>query len=390
MVVRPLPVVRPPDAALWYDSARPVALGCTLCPDLDLCGGLRIEGGVFDCRSLCSCARGGKRCSGVCRGHQQTFIRRVHEVGGFALDDVPRRAPLPVPAVPDWVPIIYNGTNRRKALAGGTVAVPLLSLFNRASGTGRFENRAEMLAFFRLTPSTRIIVTGVDVDPSLERWWSFGDRPRLIESLHGLGIEMVTAPNYSLFTDVTRHDNLHNVKRIALTWAEFMAGGMPCALHVNGRTDTDYKRWSDFVAAREEVSVLAFEFTTGTASTLRGGYHRDQLLALAAQAGRPLHLILRGGRRYLRELTAAFASVSTLDADPYVKTKYRQRAQFVIGADVEWKASPTPNGQPLDGLLRHNIEVARHSALLRRGWLRTDYGHAEAGDMGPLLQPCSA
>jgi hypothetical protein len=389
MEARPLPVVRSSDAALWYDDARSLALGCTLCPDLDLCGGLRIKGGAYDCRSLCGCQRGGKKCSGVCRGDQREFIRRVREVGGFALDDVPRSASLPVPAIAPYVPMIYNGTNRRKGLAGGTVAVPLLSLFRRSSGTGKFDNRAEMLAFFKLTASTRIIVTGVDVDRSIERWWSFGDRPRLIESLRGLGVEMVTAPNYSLFTDVTRHDNLHNMKRIALAWAEFVAGGMPCALHVNARTDTDYQRWTEFVAVRDEVSILAFEFTTGTVGT-RGGYHRDQLLALAAQAGRPLHLILRGGRPHLRELTTAFASVSVLDADPYMKTKYRQRAHLVLGGDVAWRPFPTLKGQPLDELLRHNVESVRHSAQLRRGWLRTDYGHAEPGDMGSLLQPCPA
>ena len=386
----PLAVVKPRDAALWYDGALPLALGCTLCPDLGLCGGLRIKGGAFDCRALCSCVRRGKKCSGVCRSDHRIFLRRVREIGGFTFDDVPHSTPLPVPALPDYVPIIYNGTSRRARLASDIVALPLLSLFDRASGTGRFDNREEMLTFFRLSPGTRVIVTGVDIDRSLERWWSFGDRPRLISSLHPLGVEMVTSPNFSLFTDVTRYDNLHNMKRIALTWAEFMAGGMPCALHVNARTDTDYGRWSDFVAEREEVSLLAFEFATGTKSPVRSGYHRDQLLALAAHVRRPLHLVLRGGCRHLRELAAAFASVSVLDASPYVKTKYRQRAQFAIGAEVTWQPSSTPKGQPLDDLLRHNIEVVRHSALLRRGWLRTDYRHAEAGDVGSLLQPCKA
>src|SRR5215471_19038321 len=116
MEIRSLPVVRSADAALWYDDAAALALGCTLCPDLDLCGGLRIEGGAFDCRSLCSCARTGRKCSGVCRGDHRTFVRRVREVGGFGLDDVLQSALLAVPTVPDYVPIIYNGTNRRKRL----------------------------------------------------------------------------------------------------------------------------------------------------------------------------------------------------------------------------------------------------------------------------------
>ncbi len=247
MAIRPLAVVTQRDAVLWYDRARPLSLGCTLCPDLDICGGLRIEGGVFDCRSLCACAHNGKKCSGVCRGDQRTFVDRVREIDGLTFDNVPRCAPLPAPSLPDYIPIIYNGTNRRARLDAGTVALPLLTFFNRASGTGRFENRAEMLAFFNLSPKTRIILTGVDVDRALERWWSFVDRPRLIESLKALGVEMVTAPNYSLFTDVTRHDNLHNLKRIALTCAEFMAGGIPCALHINGRTDMDYQRLRHYV-----------------------------------------------------------------------------------------------------------------------------------------------
>ena len=73
-----------------------------------------------------------------------------------------------------------------------------------------------------------------------------------------------------------------------------------------------------------------------------------------------------------------------------MKTKYRQRAKLVIGVGVEWHPSPTPKGQPLDDLLRHNVEVARHSSVLRRGWLRTDYGDAKAGEMSPLLQACLA
>ena len=198
MLVRPLAVVKARDAALWYDPELPLALGCTLCPDLGLCGGLRIKAGAFDCRSLCSCARKGMKCSGVCRGDHRTFLCRVREVGGFRLDNVPRIAPLPVPTLPEYVPIIYDGTNRKQRLAFGTVALPLLSLFDRASGTGKFDNREEMLAFFGLSPGTRVILTGVDIDSSLERWWSFGDRPRLVKSLRPLGVDLVTSPNFSL------------------------------------------------------------------------------------------------------------------------------------------------------------------------------------------------
>src|SRR5688572_24146776 len=107
-----IPLVPPPDAALWDDPSRPLALGCTLCPDLGICGGLRIRAGVFDCRSLCTCARNGKKCNGVCRRDPLTFVARVNEVRGWDLNDAPRCAPLPIPAIAEYAPVIYDGTDR--------------------------------------------------------------------------------------------------------------------------------------------------------------------------------------------------------------------------------------------------------------------------------------
>ena len=75
---------------------------------------------------------------------------------------------------------------------------------------------------------------------------------------------MVTAPNYSLFTDVTRHDNLHNMKRIALDVGGVHGGRDAVRPARQRRAPTaTIERWTDFVAVRDEVSLLAFEFTTG-------------------------------------------------------------------------------------------------------------------------------
>lgn len=380
------PPVSPSDARLWYDPALPLKLGCTGCPDLGICGGLRVAAAVFDCQGLCACSHKEASCSGVCRRDARAFVARVAEVNGFGFDRVPRTESIPLPQIPDYVPILYDGTSRSRPLETGVVAVPLMTLFSRRSGTVRFESPEELRAHFRVASSTRIIITGVAADSAIEAWWSFGDRRRLIASMRNLHIEMVTAPNYSLFTDVSRYDNLHNLKRIAVVTAELMASGMPCALHVNGRTDTDYRRLADYVAERDEIAALSFEFTTGCAGD-RGDYHRERLVAMAAHVGRPLKLIVRGGRRHLAHLTSAFSSVSVLDADPYVKAKYRQRARCLPDGEVEWHSFPTPAGEPLDELLSHNIHVARRSAVLRQQRrLHADHTHAETRDRGTLLE----
>ena len=101
--------------------------------------------------------------------------------------------------------------------------------------------------------------------------------------------------------------------------------------------------------------------------------------------------MLRGGRRrYLQPLAAAFASVTIIDADPYVRTKRRHRAGFTMGPGIEWHSWPTAKGEPLDELLAHNVEVARCSTVMRLAWLRANYGHAETGHVSPLLESSPA
>jgi hypothetical protein len=87
---------RPAGATLWYDAALPLKLGCTGCPDLAICRGLRIQAGVFDCRALR--LRAGRP---LFRGvpAQCTALRRAREVDGFALDNVPRKKTLAVPDI---------------------------------------------------------------------------------------------------------------------------------------------------------------------------------------------------------------------------------------------------------------------------------------------------
>jgi hypothetical protein len=72
----------------------------------------------------------------------------------------------------------------------------------------------------------------------------------VIRALKAAGVGLVTTPNYSLFLDRPRWDDMHAMKRIALMHEEFLAEGMPAALHVNGRTDSDFRHWGSYVTAR--------------------------------------------------------------------------------------------------------------------------------------------
>lgn len=343
---------------LWDDARRNArSLGCTTCPEVGICGGLHVAAPLFDC--LTSCCGRPASCTKVCRRNPQDFVDRWREVRGFALDNVPRTLPLASPVLPPVAPILYHGNSRIRPAPLQAVALPLYRMFDRRDARPRFASPAGLRACFRVSDETAVVVTGTDQDPPIERWWKYGveRRRHVIRALRCAGVMLCTTPNYSLFLDTPRWDDLHSMKRIALVHAEFQAEGMAAALHVNGRTEADFERWAAFIAAREEITHIAYEFTTGTSWAGQQLRHGTWLVALGRHVGRPLHLVVRGGADVLSDLVATFAGITVLETMSFMKTMNRQYAIWNGPHRPDWSFAPTPEGAPLDALFDHNRAV---------------------------------
>ena len=341
---------------LWHEPERASSsLGCTACPDKQLCGGLRLKAAFFDCLQFC-CGKP-EDCDRVCRNHPD-YADRVREVGTFELATVPRADVLAAPNLPRVVPVIYHRTARRGPPVSETVALPLYSLFDRRSGLPRYDSHASLCETFGIRPGSTIVLTGTGRDPPLERWWELGEerRRKIIRAMKAVGIKLVTTPNYSLFIDRPRWDDLHAIKRIAIIHEEFLREGMPAALHVNGRSETDFRRWATYLADRPEITHLAYEFTTGTRWAGRQEQHVQWLAELATVVGRPLHLVVRGGLDVIPVLASAFAGMTVLDTSIFMKTMKRQRAYAKTNAALGWNPSPTERGAPVDELFADNCQ----------------------------------
>ena len=355
---------------LWSDSEhQQLSLGCTTCPDLGTCGGLHVESRLYDCLGFC-CDEPAT-CDSVCRHNPRMFVNRLREIDGFLLDNVPRAPVLETPSLPFVVPMIFHGSKRHGPFAGSTaVCLPLYKVIRRYGVKHRYANRLQLSKGFKIPPGATLILTGTATDPPLERWWALGSQQRLkvIHTLQRLGVTLVTTPNFSLFSDQPRWDDLHSMKRIAIVHAEFLDSGLPAALHVNARTDQDWIRWRNYVAMRPEVTHIAFEFATGSGRADRILWHADQLAQLAAAVGRPVHLVLRGGLRVAPRLEREFSGITFLETSAFSKAMRRQQAILMPNGRVTWHSSPTKPDAPLDGLLENNWQVlseyfARHCQL---------------------------
>lgn len=346
-----------PEHRLWQDELRHPSLGCWNCPERQVCGGLSVAARLMDCLDLC-CNQPDK-CDRPCRKNPD-YALRVREVGGFPLDNIPRAPIMRATPLPLVVPILFHGSRRNVKIGPEPIALPLYAMFTRREGRVRFETHEELCAAFGLVPGTPIILTGTDQDPPLERWWGYEDKRRkIIRELKKIGIILATTPNYSLFVDVPRHVDLHAIKRIGLVHSEFLEEGLPTALHINGRTETDFRRWGEYVRARPEITYLAYEFTTGSSRAARREMHVDWLIGVAANAGRPLNLIMRGGIDLLLQLAPAFDQITVLETWSFMKTMKRQRASLRKGLSPRWRPAPSAVGTPLDILFAANRSAVR-------------------------------
>jgi hypothetical protein len=60
--------------------------------------------------------------------------------------------------------------------------------------------------------------------------------------MRSLGVTLVTTPNFSLFIDQPRWDDLHSQKAVMIAHEEFLSEGLPAALHVDARTPQAKRR----------------------------------------------------------------------------------------------------------------------------------------------------
>ncbi len=341
--------------ALQHQPNREHLLGCSVCPHFDVCGGISPNEPIFSCRELCPCTRG-EPCNGVCPKHLSNYVRYLREIDGFDFHHLPKLSRLPSSDVAPYAPLIYRWNRRQTPLKTTTVAVPMAMLFSHRTGKSRFQSRDELLTRFRVAPTAQLVISGVDEDARVESYWGLARDAGIVTSLKHLNPALVTVPNFSLLSNVPRHDNLANMKRIAIAWQELMEAGVPTALHVNARTEHDWERWSDFIHRRDEVEWISFEFGTGARVNHRGDWYAQQLCQMAQNAGRPMRIAVRGAM-HLDALRESFERVLVIDSTPYHKTLHRQRASLTPSGKLRWHRGFTLLEQLLDDLLQHNHDL---------------------------------
>lgn len=352
-------VTKAPKSLLILDD-KPLALGCAGCPDLAVCGGLTIDEGVLSCMDFCNCTDPAK-CPHVCpSGDAQRYRDAVLEVGGWELS-VPRCPRAAETRLPSHIPLIHSKSSRANPVVVDTAAVQLHELFDNRTGKPRYWSSDEICDSFLIVRGTKLVISGVSTDQPIENFWGKGIDAGCVEAIASIAPSLVTVPNFSLFANVPRTNDLYNMKRQIMTWRRFAEAGVDAALHLNARSSTDYRRLADFLYAHPEIGSVSFEFATGARANDNRRRHIEHLSRVGDKVGGRLRIVVRGGICELGTLARHYRQVAFVDTD----CTHRSRARMKCNPEGRQPTETiTFKGQDLDELLQENIDA--RSARVRR------------------------
>jgi hypothetical protein len=343
-------------------------LGCAACAHQDACGGLdgqqEFWGCFGGCEAACGAANG--KCDWTCPNHPEVFVRRWREVGGWPprLTASGLRAYEGRPHLPPYLPAIYHGHRRLGALSASDVVVPTHKLLGRSRGVrygARAVDAADLRARFGLHPAARVVLLSVAQDRFLERYWRYAGSRGVPAALAQLGIEAVSIPNFSFFTDAPRTHTLWNAARMLRVGEELSAAGVAVVPHLNAATRRDWDLWRDLLRENPQIRYVCKEFQTGLSEPDAGRAAITAMRRLRDDLGREIHPIVVGARRFIPELTLAFPRFTLVTATPFLRTMHRK--QLAPNRRTTWLDAKTAPGAPLDDLLEYN--VTRYDARVR-------------------------
>lgn len=302
-----------------------------------------------------SCCGGEAGCKRICPHNHPDFMRRLEEVGGLRFDDLKSLAQRPA-ELPQYVPVIDHKKGRH-----GTLDYPAaaLSTYRVVRLKGRryralADNPRDLRAAFGIAEDARVILRGTARDPSLERYWQYGDRDDAARQLAALGVSLIIAPNFSHVLNVPRSEHLYNRRRQLLCIESMVESGLNVAPHLSAVARGDWDFWRGYLSDNEAVMYVAKEFQTGNKNRTQGRRSIESLADLQQDIGRKLHPIVIGGAQFVEYVAARFETFTLLDSVPFAKTTRRRLFDLAAGKSP-WRETWTLLGQGLERNLDHNV-----------------------------------
>ena len=290
--------------------ANACGLSCELCPASARCGGSS---------NFCLVGR--------CKGCEESQLSRmevrssvIRLLGGLDLE-WPRPVRHHQPrSLPNHLPVLVQAY-------ADPIEVPWVALHaGRVLGvTGRGltpKHRRPIHEVYRLAPGTRVALEFYVEDRVLEGLWA--NRSCVIRELKHLGLDLVLSPNFSVWRDHSRFEQLVQQRRSFAFYHELVEAGLPAIPDVGwSRFEPDGRLWAEWINGQpdlgavsifcggrkihaerraqretEEDIALFHRAVRGNVAFVLGGVHAPARLAALRRAAPGRRLVICNGMAY--------------------------------------------------------------------------------------------
>lgn len=313
---------------------------CYECLARRICGGCEP-----DCLYGTSVARVNGRRRDVTTCYRDDLAGFIADVGGLHFEDVVA-APSNLPRFPPYIPQVGRGLQLPPypiyAVACDLVKDDLLN--------GRpLQN---LRARFGIPPSSHVLLINFAKDAIVERMWAA--QRNVVASIAASSLDAVIAPNYSVYWTEPRMEQLINMKRSLVNFAQLQAQGVPAIPHIYWRRQQDLQRWAEWLHANPSVSVISVNLQTFVSLdewnfVLRG-------LRWLVDALPPHISFILAGKTSVQRITSLKDTVpnfSLINKMPYVSAFMHRRLVYEDGAITRLRQ---PDSLPNE-LLADNIQA---------------------------------
>ena len=218
-----------------------------------------------------------------------------------------------------------------------------------------------------LRRDAKIIALGVDADDPIERLWSYHRTLPLAEWLNSMGVTAATTPNFSYLAYAPREHYLWNRKRVLLFSKHMGESGFPVIPHLYGETTFDWEWWGKYFREHPLIDAVCIELQTSDSEKEPFNRLIENLSRFRDVVGRPIRLIIAGGKQGLARLAHLFPC-SVIEATAYMKTIRRQVAHHRPDGRIRW--TPCPTRGDLDPLFDHNVAECSFAVSVQIGRAR--------------------
>jgi hypothetical protein len=165
--------------------------------------------------------------------------------------------PTPIFELPTFMPTITSGS--KSLLAGYSPEYVAVSLRDVISPK-RLIPAKDIRQRFGVDKYTKIVLLNYAEDALIEKIWT--SRRTVLSQIAGLGFDLVTSINYSIWFSQPHAERLINMKRSLITFEELQQLGVPTIPHVYWTGRTDLKRWAGWLKSNDEIWCIAVNLQT--------------------------------------------------------------------------------------------------------------------------------